>query len=314
MISYTVYRSYATMAEANRHCRHLFKVLEHYFSSVDVTPSMEDQNATIEVLLHATDTEANRNKAENIFLQMGFTTAPGDESTTKAFCPPILSGATFLKYFHHLYEVGPYIRLIHDATCAKQHVLLYGEPGCAKTQLFLAFTKWYGKSNVLALDAPTLTKAGLENQLLKTRRPILYIEEIEKCATPVRSVLLQVMDDRKKVQKTLASGDRVFSVDMVVWATCNDLEKLHKAASGALLSRFAGMVFECRRPTSETLYKIIYTRAIEKGLSQAHADKVFDFMVNNLHSTDARLAVSLLAGGDRLLGNYLKDWSSCHAS
>src|SRR5262249_54349837 len=125
------------------------------------------------------------------------------------------------------------------------HVLLHGPAGCGKSELVKAFAGWLGTGSVWHLDATTLTKAGLESELLARSQagrlaPILVSEEIEKAPPGVLRCFLQVMDTRGAIHRTNArTGDVRAECRPLVIATCNELVKLEKLYAGALASRFA---------------------------------------------------------------------------
>lgn len=241
------------------------------------------------------------------------------------FVLPDLTDEVLSTHFGHIYDRDPHIRLIYDnlKTAHKtnfktrHHILLKGKPACAKTVLFLSFIDWLGDDLIEPIDASTMTKAGLERLLMEksnagTLKPILVLEEIEKCHPENLSCLIQVMDSRGKIQRvnanTVRDGETSADAKIVVWATCNDENELMKFHSGALHSRF-GVQPECDRPDRTLMCKILTDEVKQIEGNEAWIEPVLDFCYGELAHVgkfkdkfdDPRFARSLLASGDRLL-------------
>lgn len=268
------------------------------------------------------------------------------KSRTELDLPP-LTDDVYQRYFGRLFNREPHVRLIYDAIKQAQqtgfkernHVLLRGLAGCAKTEVLGGknvsggFYEWLGgEANIWEVDSTTLTKAGLERELLRRSKdsvlpPIIKLEEIEKVTEP-RTVncLLQVMDVRGRIQRTNArDGDEFGDCKVLVLATCNDSKLLRKFADGALWSRFS-MRPICKRPDQETMTKILMRVCKETAEmggycgTEEHVNKVVSFMWDRLREmkeyaqdyNDPRLGRALLSGGDRILDggptNSLEDF------
>lgn len=246
---------------------------------------------------------------------------------------PPLTDEVMRKYFSRIYDRESHIRIVHDNLKValktkfktRHHILLKGPPACAKTELFLAFIDWLGDGLIESIDASTMTKAGLERLLLEkadsgTLKPILLLEEIEKCHPDNVSALIQVMDARGKIQRvnahTVRDGDGVADCKIVVWSTCNDEEELRKAHRGAIWSRF-GNKLDCQRPDRALMNKILHREVQEIGGKVEWVPLVLTFCFDELSKLekfrdqydDPRFARALLVGGDRLVdGSYFKDF------
>lgn len=248
---------------------------------------------------------------------------------------PPLTQEVYQKHFGRLFNREPQIRLIYDAIKQavqtnfreRNHILLRGLAGCGKTEVLGGknvvggFYEWLGKDNIWEVDSTTLTKAGLERELLSRSRegtlpPIIKLEEVEKVVEP-RTVncLLQVMDVRGRIQRTNArDGDEFADCKVLVLGTCNDSNLLRTFADGAIWSRFSVRPI-CKRPDQGTMHKIltrVCTEVQENGGwcgDQRHVDRVVNFMWNTLKGlkeykkdyNDPRLGRALLSGGDRIL-------------
>lgn len=232
-------------------------------------------------------------------------------------------------YFGHIFERDAHIRIIYDALKqaaltnfeSRTHILLKGKPACAKTILFLSFMHWLGKKLFLQLSAPTMTKAGLEKELLQRAQerklpPIILCEEIEKTDGGNLNALLQVMDTRGEIQKTnFFIGNQTADARVILLATCNDEAKLRSFADGALYSRFS-LKLECGRPGKELMHKIILAEIKKIEGNPLWSDKIVNFLFSQAIKEqlpedydDPRLALGLLVGRERLEdGSFLRDY------
>lgn len=191
----------------------------------------------------------------------------------------------------------------------KAHTVLFGPAGCGKTTVLDKLDDLLGSDNVVRLDAPCMTKSGLETLLLEMKHipAVIIIEEIEKCSENNLRTLLGIMDERSEICKTTVSGSITRNVDSLIFATVNDIEKFNKFLDGALSSRFKNKIF-FPRPSEETI-KLILERDIKKnGGKQEWVKPTLDFS-KELNVTDPRMILSWLINGDRLLdGSFQKDY------
>lgn len=257
-------------------------------------------------------------------------------SRTDVVLPP-LSPEVYATYFSRLYNREPQIRIIYDSANRatgtgfeeRHHVLLRGQAGTAKTDLFTSFCNFIGPEKVWHVDATTLTKAGLERELMARSKdgvlqPFLLIEEIEKVTSPENiNCLLQVMDMRGRIQRTNArDGDVYAECKVVVWATCNDSEYLRTFADGAIWSRFSLRPI-CKRPDADLMRKILLRSVREMNGNEKWVEPVIRFMWDELKQikeykndyNDPRLGRALLCGGDRLFDKggdgFFADFLAC---
>lgn len=248
---------------------------------------------------------------------------------------PPLSEDIYAKHFGRLYNREPQIRIIYDSASLaartkfreRHHVLLRGPAATAKTETFGGFIDWWGEDKVWHVDATTLTKAGLERELISRSKegklaPFVLIEEIEKVTSPDNiNCLLQVMDTRGRIQRTNArEGDTYADCNIVIWATCNDSNHLRSFADGAIWSRFSLRPI-CKRPDKDLMQRILTRTVHETNGRIEWVPIVIDFMwdkLKGLHDfkddyNDPRLGRALLSGGDRLFDSNgsLKDFLDC---
>lgn len=257
-------------------------------------------------------------------------------SRTDVVLPP-LTPEVYATYFSRLYNREPQIRIIYDSANLavrtgfkeRHHCLLRGPAGTAKTDLFISMCDFIGEDKVWKVDATTLTKAGLERELIQRSKdgvlqPFVLVEEIEKVTSPENiNCLLQVMDTRGRIQRTNArDGDIYAECKVVVWATCNDSEYLRTFADGAIWSRFSLRPI-CKRPDESLMRKILTRSVREMEGNEEWVEPVIRFMWDELKQireykndyNDPRLGRALLSGGDRLFDRgaegFFSDFLAC---
>lgn len=220
-------------------------------------------------------------------------------------------------FFGHIYDRDAHIRIINSSLKAAQasmfeqrnHCLLWGKPGCAKTEVMLGFEKMVGPENVIKLDATSTTKAGAENLLLELDvvPPILLIEELEKCNPLNLPWLLGILDQRGEIIKTNARiGSQRKSAKCLCVATVNNLEELTRMMSGALASRFQHKIY-FPRPNRIILEKILIREIGKVKGDVAWIKPILDYVLDIEKINDPRRAISLLDGREKWLTNEYKD-------
>lgn len=222
-----------------------------------------------------------------------------------------------IKDFQGLYGIDSQIKMILTAILAaketngkrKAHTVLFGPAGCGKTTILDRLDDLLGKENVLRLDAPCMTKSGLETLLLEMKNipPIIIIEEIEKSSENNLRTLLSIMDERSEICKTTVSGSITKSINSLIFSTVNDIEKFNKFLDGALSSRFKNKVF-FPRPSHDVLWNILERDISKYGGKIEWIDPALAF-AEELNISDPRMILSFLINGDRLLdGSFQHDY------
>jgi len=242
---------------------------------------------------------------------------------------PNLTDEVRKQYLGHLFERDSQIAIIHNSVLTavrtkfnkRRHGVLYGPAGCAKSELLVALKNFYGGDQaVLELDATTCSKAGLEKLLLRLATesclpPMMFMEEIEKQSPETLHCLLQIMDSRGRIERTLATtGKTSASAKLLVWGTCNDEKLLKSFMRGALWSRFCHRVY-CPRPNKKLMKKILSREVKEMNGDEKWIEPALEFCYTELKTNDPRVACALLDGGDGLIdGSYLDHWRTIIAS
>jgi hypothetical protein len=235
-------------------------------------------------------------------------TAPGELLTLPD------DSATF---FTDIYDRDPQIReVLASISTAREtnmevrnHILLYGPPGCAKTTICLAIWKMLGDLAVKRLDATATTKAGAEKLLLEMDAipPIVILEEAEKVNEANLPWLLGILDDRGEIIKTNARvGSVSRSAKCLVIATVNNIKKFRAFQEGALCDRFSVPLY-CPRPDRALLQRILEREILRiPGGDPAWIDPTLDFALGVEKTFQPRRIMAIMSNGrERLLdGSY----------
>ncbi|HEV7738605.1 MAG TPA: hypothetical protein VGO47_14690, partial [Chlamydiales bacterium] len=206
----------------------------------------------------------------------------------------------------------------------RNHVLLYGLPACAKTQILNAVTNLLGSDAVVRLDGTSTTPAGIYKTYFeefgdRPEPPFVVLEESEKTEEAALRVWLGVLDDRGELRKVNFREQQVRELKVLCLSTANDKDQFDllmggtPGKPGALSSRFAHQMY-CQRPNEKVL-RLILERDIEKnGGSLLWIDKVIE-LAKQLRTNDPRKVLSFLDGAERLMtGAYQKDILAMHSN
>lgn len=229
-------------------------------------------------------------------------------------------------FFEGIYDRDAQLNVILSALRTAQlsnynkrfHCLLYGPPGCGKTDMRERIGHALGRENsdYFVFDATNTTAAGAAKKFLSdpVLPPVMMIEEIEKAEGENLRWLLGILDQRAEIRKINARGNRYKKAKVLCIATANDMRKLKGLMGGALASRFANKIF-CPRPTRDILAKILRREMKEiPGSKEEWIEEALKYCVDipenqKRYQNDPREIIPVcLCGADRLLdGSYQRD-------
>lgn len=238
------------------------------------------------------------------------------ESTEADFgYAPVVLPDDYESYFAHLYGLDSQITRVRRALetgimsewVRRENCVLYGPPGCGKSDVTLSLKRALGDEAVWSLDGTAMTSAGVIKEL--TEREVLprviVIEEIEKAQNEeALSFLLALMDQRGEVRKTTARENVQRDTKCFVIVTVNDFDKFKRMRAGAVRSR-TPQVIKFNRPSREVLVQIL-SREIERmGGDLAWIEPTLEFTEQH-NISDPRTVTSIcLCGREMLLtGEY----------
>lgn len=231
-------------------------------------------------------------------------------------------------YFTHIFERSAQISVALSAVEAAKvsnfthrfHTVLYGPPGSGKTEITRAMYKMISpdgmpetstacangtRMNIVRMDGPSTTKAGLENFFLNTEAEgstLLIYEEIEKAPADALIPLLGILDTRGEVRKTTGKdGQMARDVKVLCIATVNNMDKFEKMLAEALASRFTHKVY-CPQATRSCMEKILSHEVRKVAGNQAWVAPTLDYVMDVEGVNDPRRAIAVcISGRDRLL-------------
>ena len=159
------------------------------------------------------------------------------------------------------------------------HVLLLGQPGCAKT-MFLTEILHSMKQSYFIVGSNT-SKAGLVNQLFERRPKFLLIDELDKTNKVDQTSLLHLMEtgiiSETKIRKT-----RQIELTSWVFATANATEKIIEP----LLSRF--LILRVPEYSFEDFTNIAVNRLAKEKVNKETATIIAEKVWTVLDSRDIR--------------------------
>ena len=223
------------------------------------------------------------------------------------------------KLFDHLFGLDSQVEVVMSALQAaadsgmrnRFHCLLWGVPGCGKTEIMLGVGQMMRNAGVecIMLDATSTTEAGMRKRLIEgeSEPDVILIEEIEKVNETAIRWLLGVMDSRAEIKRENFNHSDCKTVKALIIATANDMEKLGKMVGGALRSRFQNEVY-CPRLGRDTLRKVLTREVWKVGGRVAWIEPTLVWGEVNGISDPRKLIPVCLQGGDRLLTG---EWQRC---
>ena len=190
--------------------------------------------------------------------------------------------------------------ILNKAILSKKpvHVLLAGEPGCAKT-MFLTEIMRHHKTSYFVVGSNT-TKAGLVNQLFERQPKYLLIDEIDKMNNSDQNSLLHLMETGI-ISETKINKIRQLKLISWVFATANDCEKIIEP----LLSRF--LILKIPDYSFEEFTDIAIKRLANEKIDLYIATIIAEKVWHELGSRDIRdvIKVGRLASDTQSVSNVI---------
>lgn len=166
--------------------------------------------------------------------------------------PPVIDRPPIsMKEFEHIYSFGDIKQIFIDAVNNPDptHICLLSGPGQGKTVFIKAVAKYYGSKGKF-VSGQSLTKSGITDLLIENPHlEAIFIDEIDKSDEKNQMPLLGVMSDQQ-INELKYQRDRSAKLNIRVFATCNDFDKLYPA----LIDRFFFVHME--KYTKEQFYEI----------------------------------------------------------
>lgn len=226
--------------------------------------------------------------------------------------------------FKGIYGRGSHIRIIGSSIqrmiatngAKRNHILLHGLPGCAKSHILMGWMNILGPGAYFTINANSATRAGIEKMFLDRFRltgvpPICFIEEIEKTQETILTTWLSILDDRAEVRKINYREQQRIEAKVLAISTANDkllFDRLHGGRPGhpgALSSRFTKQLY-VPRPDRDIMERILLRDIEIYGGSKEWVAPCLS-IAEELKTNDPRIVLSLLDGQDRLLDDSYKE-------
>lgn len=220
----------------------------------------------------------------------------------------------FESYFGHLYGLDDQVLMVKSAVESaigsgwyhRNHVVLWGSPGCGKSEVALALKSALGEEAVWSFDGVAITQAGVTKMFAEAEvlPRVVVIEEIEKAAEEPLRGLLAMLDTRGEIRKVTARGAIQRDTKVLCIATVNDKDYFDRMLKEALSDRFTTPVY-FERPSREVLTMILKREIDRVGGDYAWVDPTLDFCEAE-GITAPRRAIAICMGGRDLLltGQY----------
>jgi len=232
--------------------------------------------------------------------------------------------------FQGIYARAAHIRIIGSSLkrmvvtkgAKRNHVLLHGLPGCAKSHILMGWMNVLGPGAYFTINANSATRAGIEKLFLDRFRqtgvpPVCFVEEIEKTQEAILTVWLSILDERAEVRKINYREQARIEAKVLSIATANDkvlFDRLHggrPSHPGALSSRFTKKLY-VPRPDKDVMERILLRDINMYGGKKAWVKPCLE-IAEQIGTNDPRIVMSLLDGQDRLLDNgYREDMLSIY--
>ena len=163
------------------------------------------------------------------------------------------------------------------------HIALVGPPASAKTifmRCLLALPNSY------FIDGSNMSKPGLIDYIFKNNVKYLLIDEIDKIPPKDQTVFLNLMETGI-VSETKYNKTRKMEIQISIFATCNDLNKIIYP----LRSRFLSLIL--KGYSYEEFHQIVTNLLSKKYIHQKIIDEVVSAVWNNIKSKNIRDCIKI---------------------
>ena len=163
------------------------------------------------------------------------------------------------------------------------HIALAGPPASAKTifmRCLLALPNSY------FIDGSNMSKPGLIDYIFKNNVKYLLIDEIDKIPPKDQTVFLNLMETGI-VSETKYNKTRKMEIQISIFATCNDLNKIIYP----LRSRFLSLIL--KGYSYEEFHQIVTKLLSKKYIHQKIIDEVVSAVWNNIKSKNIRDCIKI---------------------
>lgn len=217
-------------------------------------------------------------------------------------------------YFAHLYGLDSQIARVRLALNLaidtqwreRKHCVLYGPPGCGKSDVSLSLKDALGDEAVWSIDATAMTGAGVIKELTEREvlPRVLVVEEIEKANEEALRFFLGLLDQRGEVRKVTARGNLQRETKMFAIVTVNDMDKFRTLLAGALSSRCKNEIaFD--RPSRDVMRKVLERDVKRMNGDLAWIEPALDFCEEMGFEDVREVQTHCLCGRELLLtGEY----------
>ena len=192
------------------------------------------------------------------------------------------------KFFSNIVGYVDIKKLLLKSIMSKEpmSILLTGPPGSSKTAFILEMLK--GLDKVFFIDATGATSAGIIDYLFRHDTKYLLIDEIDKMKPKDQAALLSVMETGIICETKLNGKTRRKKMDLWIFATSNDADKL----SGAIRSRFMELFLK-EYSLEEFIHIVSILLKKKYHLDENISEKIAFSVWNNMGSKDVRDAINI---------------------
>ena len=192
------------------------------------------------------------------------------------------------KFFSNIVGYSDVKKLLLKSVVSKEpvNILLTGPPASSKTVFLLEILN--SMDGAYFMDATSITSAGMIDYLFIHDTKYLLIDEIDKMKPKDQAALLSVMETGIICETKLNGKTRRKKMDLWIFATSNDADKL----SGAIRSRFMELFLK-EYSLEEFIHIVSILLKKKYHLDENISEKIAFSVWNNMGSKDVRDAINI---------------------